>query len=162
MNGLWYANGVAVAHDQASVLVVESMGFRVLQYHLSGPHAGTTSTLIDQLPGFPDGITRASDGTYYVSLVAPLSPLLVLTKMGPTVRTVLAWLLASGALSRLIKRFGCVVKVSPTGTVVSSLMDPRGEHVYTVSAVTEHGNLLYLGNLMGDFVSVVNLTEAMA
>jgi sugar lactone lactonase YvrE len=32
MGGLWYANGVTLAHDGQSVLVVETMGFRVLQY----------------------------------------------------------------------------------------------------------------------------------
>ena len=72
---------------------------------------------------------------------------------------VLAWLSASGYLSRFVKRWGCVVKVSPSGEVLETLMDPTGERVFTVSAATEHGGQLFLGNLMGDFVSVVDLAD---
>jgi hypothetical protein len=137
VDGLWYANGVAVAHGGSSVLVVETMGFRVLEHHLSGPLAGTTTILIDKLPGFPDGVTRSSDGNYWVSLVAPLSPLLTALKLNvPFVQYVVARLMTSGVASRFIKRWGCVVKVSPTGEVLSTLMDPTGERVFTVSAVT--------------------------
>ena len=53
-----YANGVEEAHDAQSVLVVETNGFRVLQHWVAGPRAGTTSVLIDKLPGFPDGISK--------------------------------------------------------------------------------------------------------
>jgi len=34
------------------------------------------------------------------------------------------------------------------------LLDPNGEVVHTVSAVSEHGESLFLGSLAGDFVSV--------
>ena len=53
-----------------------------------------------------------------------------------------------------------VVKISPSGEVLSSLMDRHGETVFTVSAVTEFGGKLWLGNLAGDFVSVVDLEKA--
>ena len=52
-----------------------------------------------------------------------------------------------------------VVKISPSGEVLSSLMDRHGETVFTVSAVTEFGGKLWLGNLAGDFVSVVDLEK---
>ena len=54
---------------------------------------------------------------------------------------------------------GMVVKISPSGEVLSSLMDRHGETVFTVSAVTEFGGKLWLGNLAGDFVSVVDLEK---
>jgi hypothetical protein len=37
------------------------------------------------------------------------------------------------------------------------LMDPSGEHVSHVSAVTEKGGKLFLGNLGKDYVSVLDL-----
>jgi|EP01047_Picozoa_sp_COSAG01_P041854 hypothetical protein len=38
----------------------------------------------------------------------------------------------------VVKRWGCVVKVSPSGAVLGTLMDQRGHTVSTVSAVTEY------------------------
>ena len=53
-----------------------------------------------------------------------------------------------------------VVKIRPSGEVLPSLMDRHGETVFiTVSAVTEFGGKLWLGNLAGDFVSVVDLEK---
>lgn len=39
------------------------------------PQAGTLDTLIDSLPGWPDNIVRASDGNFWLCLVASDSPL---------------------------------------------------------------------------------------
>ena len=138
---------------------VETMGFRVHRVFVSGPKKGSSEMVIDRLPGFPDGISRASDGNYWLCLVAPLSPLLPLLKLGAPVRYLLAHLLTSPLTQYLVKRWGMVVKISPSGEVLSSLMDRHGETVFTVSAVTEFGGKLWLGNLAGDFVSVVDLEK---
>ena len=49
------------------------------------------------------------------------------------------------------------LQVSPEGRVLQTLMDPDGSVVSHVSAVTEHGGRLYLGNLAKDDVSVVDV-----
>ena len=38
--------------------------------------AGKVETLIDRLPGHPDGISRAADGGFYIAIVAPKQPVL--------------------------------------------------------------------------------------
>lgn len=48
-------------------------------------------------------------------------------------------------------------QVSPEGEVLQTLMDPDGSHIASVSSVTEHQGRLFLGNLMGDYVSVLDL-----
>lgn len=48
-------------------------------------------------------------------------------------------------------------QVSPAGEVLQTLMDPDGSVVSHVSAVTEHGGRLFLGNLAKDYVSVLQL-----
>jgi sugar lactone lactonase YvrE len=70
-----YANGVAVSSDGDFVLVVETQTCRVLRFWLVGPKKGFTDVFVAKLPGYPDGITRAAGGGYWVSLVAPLTPL---------------------------------------------------------------------------------------
>lgn len=49
--GLWFANGVALAADESFVAVVETCSMRVRRRWLTGPKQGTLDTLIDSLPG---------------------------------------------------------------------------------------------------------------
>ena len=164
MEGLWFANGVAVHHDQQSVLVVETIGARVLRRWVAGPKVGKTEVFIDKLPAFPDGISRGSDGTYWLCLVAPPSPLLnILRYFGPRARTIIAHILTSDIVQQykhlFLRKFAMVMRLSSEGEVVDELMDVTGERVFTVSAAEEYNGKLYLGNLEGDFVSVLDLTE---
>lgn len=50
------------------------------------------------------------------------------------------------------------MQVSPEGEVLQVLMDPDGSHVASVSSVTEHDGKLFLGNLGGNYVSVLDLS----
>ena len=49
------------------------------------------------------------------------------------------------------------VQVSPSGEVLDALFDTTGARVSSVSAVTEHDGSLFIGNLAGDYVSVLPL-----
>ncbi|HJT67095.1 MAG TPA: SMP-30/gluconolactonase/LRE family protein [Pyrinomonadaceae bacterium] len=55
--GMYFANGVAVSPDQSFVLAVETGMYRVQRYWLTGPKQGQADVFIDNLPGFPDGIS---------------------------------------------------------------------------------------------------------
>lgn len=64
----------------------------------------------------------------------------------------------SGRAGRFaVKKWGCVLKLSVAGAVEEVLLDLGGERVATVSAAVEHDGKLFLGNLGGDFVSVLSL-----
>ena len=39
-------------------------------------------TLIDALPGFPDGVSRSEDGNFWIAIVAPRTPLVPLLRYG--------------------------------------------------------------------------------
>ena len=162
LDNIWYANGVTLAHDEQSILVVETTGFRVVRHWLKGPQQGQSETWIEKLPGFPDGITKSADGkNYWLSLVSPLSPLLKILSWPDSFRYALSHLLVKESITkRVVKRWGCILKVSPEGNVLATLMDPKGERLFTISAVTEHNGQLFLGNLKEDFVSVVSLKDA--
>jgi len=158
MDQLFFPNGVAMSHDGMSVLVVETNTCRVLRYWLRGEKKGAHDVFIEKLPGMPDGMTRSVHGGYWISLVAPLSPLMRLLGPWPWLRQLLSHV-AMDILPFVAKSWGCAVRVDVHGTIVDAVLDADGEHVSSVSAVTESedGKRLFLGNLQGDFVSVVRL-----
>lgn len=154
--GLWYANGVALAADESFAAVVETCSARVSRVWLTGPKAGTVDTLIDRLPGFPDGITRASDGNFWVALIVP-APAPTWMLRYKLVRLLLAWL--PPVLRPQPKHWGAIVKVTAEGQVVDCLLDLDGSHLMSISAVTEVKGRLFLGNLAGDYVSYLDLPQ---
>jgi len=155
--GIWYANGVALAADESFVLIVETWGLRVLRLWLKGPKAGSVDTFVDWLPGFPDGVTRAADGGFWIAIAAPTLPLIDKALPHKWARFALAWL--SEIYTPKPKVLGMVVKVDKDGVPLLSLQDPGGEVIPMVSAVTEHDGKLYLGNLAHSFVGVLDLAD---
>lgn len=153
-SNLWYANGVAVSHDESFVLVVETFGLKVHKVYLSGPKSGTAEVLIDNLPGFPDGISRASDGNFWLSIVGRISPIGRFLHYKP-VRAFMAY--APSFLRPKLEKWGVVLKISGEGEVVQKLMDPEGGFISSVASVYEHDGHLFLGNLEGDYISAFDL-----
>ena len=64
IDGALFANGVAVSKNDDFVLMVELTTYRVLRYWLKGKKKGETDIFIDNLPGFPNGISRRPDGSF--------------------------------------------------------------------------------------------------
>ena len=54
LDGLNFANGVAVSHDQKYVLVNETGSYQVIRYWISGPKKGQSDLFIHSLPSFPE------------------------------------------------------------------------------------------------------------
>ncbi len=153
--GLHFANGVAVADDQASVLVAESNTYSVRRVWISGPRAGETEPWIENLPGFPDGILSNGRGTYWLAIAAPRDPTLDATLPRPFFRKVLA------RLPRFLlpgpKRYGLVLGLDADGRVVASLHDPGGERYSNVTNVVERDGQLYLGSLTDTAIGRVSV-----
>ncbi|KAM3234526.1 hypothetical protein P3L10_014562 [Capsicum annuum] len=74
LEGLSFANGVALSKDKTFVLVAETSACRILRYWLKGPNVGTHDTFA-QLPGFPDNVRTNSRGEFWVALHSKASPL---------------------------------------------------------------------------------------
>ena len=51
VRGLVFPNGITLTHDGAALLFAETGRYAIRKHHLTGPDAGTTVTLIDNLPG---------------------------------------------------------------------------------------------------------------
>lgn len=129
LDGLWFANGVALSASADFVLVVETLGLRVLRLWLAGPRAGEVEDFASELPGFPDGISRSADGeTFWLSIVAPWTPLVKLLRFRP-VRGLLAR--AIPLMRRLSRPIGLVLRLrAADGAIVGALSDADGGHVW--------------------------------
>ena len=51
LNGLVFPNGLVLTHDEDALMFIETGNYAVKKYYLNGPDAGTSVTVIDNLPG---------------------------------------------------------------------------------------------------------------
>jgi ribose transport system permease protein len=136
VTGLRYANGVCMAHDGQSLFMAESWACSVHRYWFDGPKKGQLERVIGDMPGYPDNINRASDGTYWM-----------------------AWL---GMRKRMTRRLpqdewlfpnintGGVVKFDESGRIVDALGDLGGESHPMVTSMREHKGYLYIGGILNN------------
>ena len=86
LKNLVFPNGICMTHDGQSFLFAETWACRVSRYWFDGPKKGTVEPVIADLPGYPDNINRASDGTYWLALVGMRTPSLDLALKMPGFR----------------------------------------------------------------------------
>src|SRR5690606_799757 len=72
--GLAFANGVALSAGEDFVAIAESGARTVVRHWLAGERAGRRDFLVEGLPGYPDNISRGSDGLIWVSIGSPKDP----------------------------------------------------------------------------------------
>ena len=154
LDGLYYANGVAISADGSFVLVAETTAYRVRRLWLSGPRRGDDEIFIDNLPGFPDGISCDEDGVFWVALMNPRNGFIDWALERPWIRRVaarlpLAWF--AGAAPR----YGFVLGLDVDGNVLYNLQDPTGRHYAGISCVVRKGGSLYFGSLLENAVGVL-------
>lgn len=153
-----FPNGIALSEDQSYLIIAETTAARLLKHWLQGPKAGVTEVLLDGLPGFPDGVSRASDGAFWVALIASNSlPVRLLINAPPMFRWAASWIV--NVLPIPMRPFGMVLKVSGDGQVLQVLQDADGSHITGISGVMEAGGRLYMGHLSQRYVSYINLDD---
>ncbi|MEU4348057.1 SMP-30/gluconolactonase/LRE family protein [Streptomyces sp. NPDC023838] len=156
LDGLQFANGVVLAPDESFVTVAETGARRLTRLWLTGPAAGRHDTLTDDLPGFPDNMSRSPGGGFWVALAGPRTPPLEwLHRAAPGVRRAVA-----GAVRRLPPPPALggarVVEVDSYGRVVREL---RGRGYRMVTGVAQYGSRLALGSLREGAVAWCDLRE---
>ena len=155
VEGLRFANGVALSADESFVAVAESGGRSVVRHWLTGPRSGRTDLLVDDLPGYPDNIARGSDGLIWVAVASPTIPMLERIMTGPRPLRRLAWRLPE-ALQPRPGRTVHVMAFDDEGRVVHDLRpDATGYHF--VTGVREHHGRVWLSSLEEPAVAVLDL-----
>ncbi len=133
LDGLSFANGIALSADESFLLIAETGTYSVLKYWLSGDRAGQTETLIENLPGFPDNINDNPDGTFWMGLVSPRSAPVDGMSGSPFLRKVVMRLPA--AVRPRPQRYGFAVRFDAQGGILDNLQDPSGNYALVTGAI---------------------------
>ncbi|WP_310559713.1 SMP-30/gluconolactonase/LRE family protein [Flavobacterium sp.] len=147
IDGTYFGNGVVLSKNEDYVLLVETTKYRVLRYWLKGSKAGQTETFIDNLPGFPNGISIREDGSYWLGFTTKRND--ALDKMHTKTGIKKLVYALPGFLQPKADQFGMVLNVSAEGKILQSLFDTKGIIMPEAGAVKEQNGFLYLG---GDVV----------
>lgn len=155
LDGLAFANGVALAADGSYVAVAETAARTVVRLWLTGPRAGSRDHLATDLPGYPDNIARGSDGLVWVTIASPTDPVVTRLQQGPT------W------LQRAATRLPAPLQPQPARTLRVQAYDDAGRLVHDVdgdaggyhmvTGVREHEGRVWLGSLHESAIAVVDL-----
>lgn len=145
MQNLNFPNGVALSQDEDFLIVNETFRYRILRLWLKGPQAGTQDTLIDQLPGFPDGVCSNHNGEFWVAIPTIRNELLDTIHPHPWLKNLVAALPKS--LSPKPQPYGLIIGINEEGKITRSLHDPSGATVSQVTSVRDFGDVLVMGNL---------------
>jgi len=155
MDGLNFANGVAVAEDSSFVLVNETGSYRVHKYWLQGEKAGQSEVIIDNLPGFADNIVRGEDGRFWIGLVAPRHALLDAISGYSSIRKIIHRL--PPFMRPKPEHYGHIFAIDKNGKVLLSLQDPEGSY-HTNTGALEVGNWLYISSLHAENLGRISKT----
>lgn len=135
---LTFANGVVLNDAEDALFVVETGAYRIWRYPLSG---GPGEVILDNLPGFPDNLNPAPDGTFWLGLVSPRNAIMDRLSDAPFWRRVVMRL--PDAFKPAPTRYGFVLRISEDGEVLETLQDPSGAYALTTGAVTaSNGDVL--------------------
>jgi len=154
---MYFSNGVAISEHEDFVLINETWRYRVIRYWLKGEKAGSHDVFIDNLPGFPDGISSNRKGRFWLAL--PTLRLPAMDKMHPK-----PWLKNfSAKLPDWLKPrpidYGFILGLDERGNIITSLHDPSGLNLREITSVEEHEGYLYIGSLSNDRIGRFALKE---
>jgi sugar lactone lactonase YvrE len=66
--GLAFVNGLTITEDETAIIYAETCGFRLTRLWLSGPKQGLHEVIADNLPGYPDNLSKMRNGRFWVGI----------------------------------------------------------------------------------------------
>ena len=139
----YFGNGVAVSQNDDFVLMVDLTKYRILRYWLKGNKKGSTEIFMENLPGFPNGISRRKDGTFWIGFstkrigsVDKIHPKIWLKKF---IFSIPDWMQPKQV------PYGMILNVSETGKIIKAYFDTTGDYVSEASSIEERDGYLYIG-----------------
>ncbi|GAA3651493.1 SMP-30/gluconolactonase/LRE family protein [Nocardioides ginsengisoli] len=160
LDGLAFANGVALSAAEDYVCVAETGARTVARHWLTGPNKGMRDRLCSDLPGYPDNIARGSDGLIWISIASPTDPLVERLHTSPL------------RLRKLVTKIPEALQPKPKQTVRAVAYDDKGRRVHDidvtpgehgtsyhmVTGVREHEGRLWVGSLHEPAIACLDLS----
>ena len=156
LDGLNYANGIAISADNRYLVFAETSGYRVWKYWLTPDRRGETELLIDNLPGFPDNIKTGLQGRFWMGFAAPRNSLLDNLSDKPWLRKVVQRLPA--AVRPQAVPSSHVIAFNGDGEILMNMHDPRARFPM-LTGVLETPQSLFLTTLVGHQLPVIEKSE---
>lgn len=151
-HGLSLPNGIVLSADEKRLLVSESGRYRIWELAVSADRldlskpSASARVVLDNLPAYPDNLTRGLQGRIWLGLAGQRNVLDQLSDR-PFLRKVI--LRIPRFMWSMPKPFGHVLAFTEDGTVVADLQDPTGRSPVTTGA-TETAEHLYIHNVDGN------------
>ena len=144
-DGFTFPNGIAMCPQDRCVLFAETGTYSIKRIWLQGKNAGQIETVLDNLPGFPDNLNRAPDGSFWLGLTSPRSAPLDKLSSKPFVRKIIQRL--PSAMRPKAENYGFVLNFGLDGHVLNILQDPKGTYPLTTGAFEPDDGWLYISSL---------------
>ena len=157
LDGLRFANGVALGPEDAFVLVNETMAARISRLWLMGPDAGKHDVFADGLPGHPDNLSFNGRDLFWVAFPAVRSAAFDRLAPWPGVRKLLLRLPESW-VQIVPPPLGWIAGLGMDGQARYSFRDTLGGYT-DVTSVNEHGGKLFLGSLKMSAVATLDAPD---
>lgn len=143
VDGTYFGNGVVVSKDETYLLMVETTKYRLVKYWLKGENAGKTEIFMDNLHGFPNGISIREDGTFWLGFTTKRNDALDKIHPKPGMKKVVYNL--PNWLQPKQDKFGMVMHISENGTILNTFFDSTGIVMPEAGSVKEQNGFLYMG-----------------
>ncbi|CAF0907810.1 unnamed protein product [Brachionus calyciflorus] len=160
LENLYFPNGLQLTPDKNSILINENTMSRILEYFIKGDQKGNTRVFAIT-PGFGDTIRLTERNTLLVpigvSRINKLFSVLDLLGKYPTIRNIIVKVLDFGYVLSVIPKYGLIAEYDLKGNPINSWHDPSNKIISSISTGITHKNKLYLGSLLSDFLSVLDL-----
>ncbi|CDP84636.1 MULTISPECIES: SMP-30/gluconolactonase/LRE family protein [Mycolicibacterium] len=158
VEGLYFANGVTATADESALVFAETQGRRLSKYWLSGPHAGTVTSLAVNLPGYPDNISTGSDGRIWVAMVSPPNAAAEwLAPRAPVIRKLL-WRLPDRLQPQIHPQVWVLAFDADSGEVLTGIQTTRPDFG-TVTGVVESAGKLWMSTIAFPALAYAELPE---
>ncbi|KAL5728571.1 hypothetical protein ACHQM5_001640 [Ranunculus cassubicifolius] len=157
LSDLYFANGVSLSKDREYLVFCETWKYQCKKHFLKGDKKGITEILVENLPGAPDNIKVAPDGTFWIALLD-----MRLSGMNFVHRSSIAKHLLARFPKLIVRALqtykkAMVVNVGSDGNIIRKFDDSTGEVVAFVTSVLEFEDHIYLGSLKNNFVGKLPL-----